>query len=70
MAVAISRGVPTRPIGIVASISSRVAGSRSPAAVMSVATTPGRTALTRIPSAATSLAKPTVKASTAALLAA
>jgi len=46
------------------------AGGTAPLAWISVVTIPGRTALTRMPSAATSRARPSVKVSMAALLAA
>ncbi len=57
-------------MAIVDSTSARTAGSLIAASVISVRIMPGRRAFTRMPSAATSLAKPRVKLSTAALLAA
>ena len=69
IAAATSSARPGRPTGIVAA--SRAARSGwPPLAWISVSTMPGRTALTRIPSVATSRASPSVKVSTAPLLAA
>ena len=66
---ATSSAVPTRRIGTVAD--RRVARPGSPErAWISVSISPGRTALTRIPSAPTSLARPIVSVSIAPLLAA
>ena len=54
---AISSGRPTRPSGIVANTFARPASSDSASALMSVATHPGATQLTRMPNAASSVAK-------------
>ena len=55
-----------RWMGMVAATAAWRAGSATTALVMSVRVMPGRTALTRTPCAATSLARPMVKTSTAA----
>ena len=70
IALAISSASPTRPHGIDDSMPARKARVLQRPSVISVSTMPGRSELTRMPSAATSLAKPLVKESTAALLAA
>ena len=69
IASATSAAEPLRCIGT----SGAICAARSgwpPEAWMSVAMMPGRTALTRMPSAATSRARPSVKTSIAPLLAA
>jgi hypothetical protein len=69
IARAISSGSPPRFIGMPSRSRSMRFGS-PPLAWMSVCTNPGRTALTRMPSAASSLASPSVIVSTAPLEAA
>src|SRR6266851_4060449 len=70
MALAISWAWPTRPMAIVDSMAARTSRSASARSVISVSIMPGRSETARMPSVATSLAKPMVKESTAALLAA
>ena len=69
MACATSSAVPPRCMGTWCCRSFTRLG-RPPDAWISVSISPGRTALTRIPSPATSLARPMVKASIAPLAAA
>ena len=69
MACATSSDVPPRCMGTKCA-KSRTRLGKPPEAWMSVSIKPGRTALTRMPSLATSLAKPIVKASMALLAAA
>ena len=67
---AISSGSAQRLIAIVSAIRARSPASWRTASVMSVSVMPGRSALTRMPSRATSLASPIVKLSIAPLEAA